>query len=161
MPQFVGSDISKSPKLCDGKITAEYWQAMVLKLYSVCGLSEGERKRLRITAHSPHATCNTIACVLQWNDTARSDLGRWAHVGGQHHMPHRYASRASAINQMYLRATVIQAVRELTPSPIPRDYDVEQMRASPHYASSLYVGPFVMFNVSPPSSDEGATHVFI
>ena len=85
--------------------------------------------------------------MLQWHETARADLGRWAHKGGQGHMPHRYSTRASAINQMYLRATLINAVRDICPRDADETYDIEQLRDSPFYHASLYVGPFVTYHV--------------
>ena len=68
-------------------------------------------------------------------------------------MPYRYASRASAINQMYLRATIMRAIKELAPATLPTAYDVEHLRSSPFYASSMYVGPFVTYNVETPEGD--------
>ncbi len=62
-------------------------------------------------------------------------------------MPFRYTTRASAINQMYLRSTIIQAISEMSPARIPVDFDIEHMRASPCYSGSIYVGPYTMYNI--------------
>ena len=145
-PKFKGS-IESSTEFIDSQMSATAWQALVLKLYVICGLSIEQQKAARITAHSPHSTASSVAAVLQWNDTARSDLGRWAHQGGQSHMPFRYTTRASAINQMYLRSTIIQAISEMSPARIPVDFDIEHMRASPCYSGSIYVGPYTMYNI--------------
>lgn len=147
--------ISTAISLLPSRMPASSWSTLVLELYEIAGIPKAIQKKRKLTAHSPHATAASIASVLQWNDTARSDLGRWAHAGGQSHMPFRYATRASALNQMYIRATVIQSVKELAPPSISETFDVEHMRASPFYNTSLFVGPFVHFNI-----DTADGHVF-
>ena len=62
-------------------------------------------------------------------------------------MHHRYSTRASAINQMYLRATLIEAVRDICPPPYSAGFDIEHMRDSPLYEGSMYVGPFVTYSL--------------
>ena len=62
-------------------------------------------------------------------------------------MPHRYASRASAVNQMYLRATVFAAIQDICPPPYPREFDLEHIRSSPFYDKSIYTGPFVTYTM--------------
>ena len=60
-------------------------------------------------------------------------------------MHHRYATKASAINQMYIRATLIEAVRDICAPPYDDGFDISHMRDSPLFEFSLYVGPFVTF----------------
>ena len=146
-PNFVG-DIRTASKFTKSRMSSKKWQTLILQLFEIAGnLTPQKRRRMRITAHSPHSTSSSISAVLQWHETARADLGRWAHKGGQGHMPHRYSTRASAINQMYLRATLINAVRDICPRDADETYDIEQLRDSPFYHASLYVGPFVTYHV--------------
>ena len=151
----VNGPISTATAFLSSRMPASSWSTLVLELYAIAGMPKATQKKRKLTAHSPHATAASIASVLQWNDTARSDLGRWAHSGGQSHMPFRYATRASALNQMYIRATIIQSIKELAPPSIPETFDIEHMRASPFYDTSLFVGPFVHFNI-----DTADGHVF-
>ena len=146
-PCFDGPDISSATCLRSARMPKAAFSNLILQLYRIAGLKDEDRKRMRITAHSPHATADCIAATLQWNDTARSDLGRWAHKGGQNHMAHRYATRASAINQMYLRSTLIQAIKAIAPADPPAEYDIEHLRHSSEYEGSIYVGPFVTYNI--------------
>ena len=62
-------------------------------------------------------------------------------------MHHRYATKASAINQVYIRATILAALHDICPPPYPREFDLEHIRSSPFYDKSIYTGSFVTFSI--------------
>ena len=62
-------------------------------------------------------------------------------------MHHRYATKASAINQVYIRATILAALHDICPPPYPREFDLEHIRSSPFYDKSIYTGAFVTFSI--------------
>lgn len=129
------------------RMTSDKFSSIIPDIIATTGVSKAAIKQMKITGHSSHSTMDVIASVLMWSDTARNDLGRWRKSGGQNVMHHRYATRASAINQMYIRATLILAVIDIAPPPYARGFDVEHMRDSPFYDASMYVGQFVTFSI--------------
>ena len=146
-PDFQGGLLT-SKTLAHKRRSQASYSDMTTKLLQVAGITKEEMKSSRITAHSPHSVFNSLAAILQWNDTARSDLGRWKNSGGQGCMHHRYSTRASAVNQMYIRSTILSALRDICPPPYPRSaFDLEHIRESEYYAVSMYTGPFVAFSL--------------
>jgi hypothetical protein len=159
-PAFDG-DIRKSTAFARSRMDPDAFGKLVPKLIEYAGVSSATIKSLAITGHSPHATFDSIAAVLGWNSTARNDLGRWKHQGGKSVMHHRYATKASAINQMYIRATLIEAVRDICPPPFDDGFDISHMRDSPLFEFSLYVGPFVTFSSLRKDGEMGVDALFV
>ena len=145
-PDFVGN-IKHATKFNGKRMPSDKFSNLIPELLECVGLTKEQIKLLKITGHSSHATMDVIASVLNWNATARDDLGRWRNKGGQNVMHYRYATRASAINQMYIRATLIAAIIDIAPPPYKYGFDIENLRDSPLYPTSMYVGPFVTFSV--------------
>lgn len=152
-PAFEGNDLRSSKRLLPQRVSDETLGNYILRIYALNGLSEDERKDNHITKHSGHGLFDNIGTVLQWSEVARADLGRWKQQGGQGCMHHRYATKASAINQMYIRATVLNALRDICPPPFPRYFDLEHIRASPFYDKSIYTGQFVTFSIQSSDGD--------
>ena len=76
---------------------------------------------MKLTAHSYHNVYDNIASVLMWPADERTEMGRWAFLldqkghrrkapGAQKIMHARYASAASAANQIALRTRIVKAV---------------------------------------------------
>ena len=151
-PDFQGS-LATAHEFNGKRMSADKFSKLIPEIIECAGVSRDTIKRLKITGHSPHATMDVIASVLGWNATARDDLGRWRKSGGQNVMHFRYATRASAINQMYIRATLISAIIDIAPPPYNSGFDVEHLRDSPLYDGSIYVGPFVAFSIRDRSGD--------
>ena len=109
-------------------------------LYTRAGYSASERKEFSLTTHGFHAASDNIATVLMWPSDERTEMGRWAYVvdysgvrrkqksGPQSIMHARYASEASAANQMRLRARLIRAVTYLVGNE-------DQWKSLPHTPS--------------------------
>jgi hypothetical protein len=58
-------------------------------------------------------------------------------------MHHRYSTKASAINQMRLRALMIQAITSILPCPTSgytKGFDIEHLVAHEHFNTSIYKG---------------------
>ena len=111
----------------------------------MAGMTKDEMKTSNITGHSGHSAADVFATAFLWRQTARNDLGRWAHAGGDKIMHHRYSTNASAINQMRLRALMIQAIASTCILPCPasgytKGFDIEHRVVNEHFNTSIYKG---------------------
>ena len=114
------------------------------QLYSYCGYDATVQKRMHLTMHSPHSTCDNVGQELRWpadvcgtkTYSKQGRLGRWAEgmAGG-------YASEPAARDQLRLRSAVVDAINSLYPQG---DFSFEPTMACltsvPGYERTEYYG---------------------
>jgi hypothetical protein len=114
------------------------------QLYSYCGYDIPAQKRMRLTMHSPHSTCDNVGQELHWPSDVcgtktypkQGRLGRWAEgmAGG-------YASEPAARDQLRLRSAVVDSINSLYPhGDFPFEPTMACLTASPDYMYSQYYG---------------------
>ena len=142
-PSFNSASLGKATSFVPGKLSEAKFAEAMLECYIMAGMTKEEMKTLNITGHSAHSAADVFATAFMWHQTARNDLGRWAHAGGEKLMHHRYSTKASAINQMRLRALIIQAITSIQPCPLngyAKGFDIEHLISNDSFSTSIYKG---------------------